>query len=108
MNYEMEGDIINPKFIKEKSNKDFLKVIANKASFVSQNEMYLEGNVRYTSNKFILESDKVNFDQLNFNASSEEKTLFISDNISIVSEGFKVEDKGNIISFKGKSKLKIK
>ena len=106
--YDIEADIINPKFVKEKSNKDYLKVIANKASFLSESKMFLEGDVKYKSNKFILESDKVDFDQINFNASSHEKTIFLSDKIQIDSEGFKVTEKGNIISFLGKSRLEIK
>ena len=56
----------------------------------------------------MLESDKVSFDQINFNASSNEKTFFKSKKLSIISEGFHVEDQGNLISFKGKSKLEIK
>ena len=50
--YGIEADIINPKFVKEKSNKDYLKVIANKASFLSESKMFLEGNVKYKSNNF--------------------------------------------------------
>ena len=105
--YGIDADILNPKFIKEKRNKDHLEVIAKKASFLTETEIFLEGNVKYASNNFVLESDKVNFDQENFNAFSDESTLFISEKVSIRSEGFKVEDKGTIILFKGKSHLII-
>lgn len=106
--YKTDVDIINPRFIKEKSNNNNLEVVAKKASFLSENKMLLEGDVKYSSKKFTLESDKVDFDQINFNASSNQKTLFKSNNISIASEGFKVKDKGNMISFVGKSFIKIK
>ena len=107
-NINFEADIVNPKFIKEKLNDSNLEVIAKKASFINENEILLEGDVRYSSDNFMLESDKVSFDQINFNASSNEKTFFKSKKLSIISEGFHVEDQGNLISFKGKSKLEIK
>lgn len=103
-----EADIVNPKFVKEKLNDNNLEVIAQKASFINENEILLEGDVKYSSDNFMLESDKVSFDQINFNASSNEKTYFKSKKLSIISEGFHVEDQGNLISFKGKSKLEIK
>ena len=105
--YKTEVDVINPRFIKEKSNNNNLEIVAKKASFLSKNEMFLEGEVKYSSKKFILESDKVNFDQKNFNASSNQKTLFKSNNILIGSEGFEVKDRGNMIIFKGKSYIEI-
>lgn len=105
--YKTEVNVINPRFIKEKSNNNNLEIIAKKARFLSKNEMFLEGEVKYSSKKFILESDKVNFDQINFDASSNQKTLFKSNNILIASEGFEVKDKGNKIFFKGKSYIEI-
>ena len=107
INYEVDADIVNPKFIKEKINKDYLEVLAKKASFINESEMFLEGEVKYTSNNFTLESDKVNFDKNNFDAYSNEKTSFFSEKVSIKSQGFTVGDKGDIISFKGKSSLII-
>ena len=64
--------------------------------------------MKYSSDNFLLESDKVSFDKINFNASSNERTFFKSKKISIIAEGFNVEDQGNLVSFKGKSKLEIK
>ena len=63
-NYDFEADIINPKFIKEKLNDSNLEVIAKKASFIGENEILLEGNVKYSSDNFLLESDKVSFDKI--------------------------------------------
>ena len=105
---EKDADIINPKFIKEKINKDFLEVIAKKASFLSENSMFLEGNVEYSSNNFILKSDKVNFNKLNFDAKSNENTRFESKKISIASHGFEIKEKGNVVHFNGKNIVKIK
>tara|TARA_B100001123_G_C15299494_1_gene1020508 strand:+ start:1459 stop:1902 length:444 start_codon:yes stop_codon:yes gene_type:complete len=108
IDYEYGVDIVNPKFIKDKKNKDQLKVTANKAIFLSDRKILLDGEVKYASNNFTLESNKVNFDKINFDANSEENTLFISEKVSIKSEGFNVENKGNDILFIGKSKLEIK
>ena len=99
--------MINPKFLKEKKDNNYLKVVAKKASFISDNKIFLEGNVKYSSNNFILESNKVNFDQDNFEAYSNEKTVFKSDKIFVTSQGFKIKDRGNIISFIGKCQLTI-
>ena len=106
--YKADVDIINPRFTKEKSNKENLEVIAKKASFLSKNKMFLEGNVKFKSNDFILESDMVNFNQLSFNASSNQKTFFKSKKLEINSNGFQVTNKGDIINFKGKSSITIK
>ena len=92
IDYKAEADIVNPRFIKEKSKDNSLEVIAKKAS---------------SSEKFILESDMVNFNKMSFNASSNEKTLFKSEKVFIAAEGFEVKDKGNIISFIGKSHIEI-
>lgn len=107
IDYKAEADIVNPRFIKEKSKDNSLEVIAKKASFLSKDKMFLEGNVKYSSEKFILESDMVNFNKMSFNASSNEKTLFKSEKVFIAAEGFEVKDKGNIISFIGKSHIEI-
>ena len=107
LDYEIGADLINPKFLKEKKDNNYLKVVAKKASFISDNKIFLEGNVKYSSNNFILESNKVNFDQDNFEAYSNEKTVFKSDKIFVTSQGFKIKDRGNIISFIGKCQLTI-
>ena len=107
IDYKAEADIVNPRFIKEKSKDNSLEVIAKKASFLSKDKIFLEGNVKYSSNNFILESNKVNFDQDNFEAYSNEKTVFKSDKIFVTSQGFKIKDRGNIISFIGKCQLTI-
>jgi len=107
LDYEIGADLINPKFLKEKKNNNYLKVVAKKASFISDSEIFLEGDVKYSSNNFILESNKVNFDQDNFEAYSSEKTLFRSNKIFVTSQGFRIKDRGNVISFIGKCKLTI-
>jgi len=107
-NHKADIDIINPRFTKEKKNKDNLEVVAKKASYLSKDKMFLEGEVNYKSNEFTLESDMVSFNRLNFDASSKQKTYFKSKKISIEAEGFKVINKGDIISFTGKSLIIIK
>ena len=105
--FRSDVDIINPRFTKEKSNKDNLEVIAKKASFISKNRIFLEGDVKFKSSEFILESDMKNFNQVSFDASSEEKTFFKSKKLQITSNGFDVKNKGEIINFKGKSNILI-
>ena len=105
--FKADVDIINPRFTKEKSNKDNLEVVAKKASFVSKNKIFLEGDVKFKSSEFVLESDMVNFNQINFDASSNHKTFFKSKKLEIVSNGFNVKNKGDIISFTGKSNINI-
>tara|TARA_B110000014_G_C19978639_1_gene506704 strand:+ start:182 stop:625 length:444 start_codon:yes stop_codon:yes gene_type:complete len=106
--YKADIDIINPRFTKEKKDKENVEVVAKKASYLSKNRMFLEGEVNYKSNEFTLKSDMVNFNQLNFDASSKQKTYFKSKKMSIESEGFEVINKGDIISFMGKCLIKIK
>ena len=51
IDYDLKEGIVNPKFIKEKKNKDRLKVEADQASFVTKDKIFLEGAVKYFSDK---------------------------------------------------------
>ena len=48
------------------------------------------------------------FNKKTFVASSQDNAKFISDNTSIDSAGFDIIENGNIINFKGKTKLVLK
>ena len=107
IDYGKSADIVNPKFVKQKNNKEQIEVIAKKASFLSETKMFLEGNVKYQSDEFTLESDNVSFDQISFDAISNDNTIFKSEKINITSEGFQILQKGTKITFSGKSRIEI-
>ncbi len=101
------ADITNPKF-SINSNKQKISITANKANFLTENEILLEKNVIFKSNKFQIFSDNVIFDKKNLVASSGNNARFISKNTLIESNGFDIIENGNIINFRGKTKLKLK
>ena len=101
------SDISEPKFsINSKEQK--ITVTANEGNFLTDNEIVLEKNVIFKSKKFKIYTDNVVFNKKTLVASSKKKSKFISDNTSIDSYGFDIIDNGNIINFKGKTKLVLK
>ena len=101
------SDILEPKFsINSKEKK--ISVTANEGNFLTENEIVLEKNVIFKSNKFKIYTDNVVFNKKTLVASSQDKAKFISDNTSIDSAGFDIIENGNIINFKGKTKLVLK
>ena len=101
------SDISEPKFsINSKEEK--ISVTANQGNFLSEDEIILEKNVIFKSNKFKIYTDNVIFNKKTLVASSQNKSKFISDNTSIDSAGFDIIENGNIINFKGKTKLILK
>ena len=102
-----KADITNPKF-SINSNKQKISITANKANFLTEDEILLEKNVIFKSNKFQIFSDNVIFDKKNLVASSGDNAIFKSKNTLIESNGFDIIENGNIINFKGKTKLKLK
>ena len=101
------SDISKPKFsINSKEQK--ISVTANEGNFLTEDEIALEKNVIFKSNKFKIYTDNVVFNKKTLVASSQDKSKFISDNTSIDSAGFDIIENGNIINFKGKTKLVLK
>ena len=101
------SDILEPKFsINSKKQKIF--VTANEGNFLNKDEIVLEKNVIFKSNKFKIYTDNVVFNKKTFVASSQDNSKFISNNTSIDSAGFDIIENGNIINFKGKTKLVLK
>ena len=101
------SDISEPKFsINSKEKK--ISVTANEGNFLTEDEIALEKNVIFKSNKFKIYTDNVVFNKKTLVASSQDKAKFISDNTSIDSAGFDIIENGNIINFKGKTKLVLK
>ena len=101
------SDISEPKF-SINSNKQKISVTANEGNFLTEDEIILEKNVIFKSNKFKIYTDNVVFNKKTLVASSKDESKFISDNTSIDSAGFDIIENGNIINFKGKTKLVLK
>lgn len=101
------ADISKPKF-SINSNKQKISVTANEGNFLTENEIMLEKNVIFKSDKFKIYSDNVLFNKKSLIASSKNKSKFVSDKTSIDSNGFDIIENGNIINFKGKTKLTLK
>jgi hypothetical protein len=104
---EKTSDISEPKFsINSKEQK--ITLTANEGNFLTNNEIVLEKNVIFKSKKFKIYTDNVVFNKKTLVASSQDKSKFISNNTSIDSAGFDIIENGNIINFKGKTKLVLK
>lgn len=101
------ADITKPKF-SINSNKQKISVTANEGNFLTEDKILLEKNVIFQSDKFKIYSDNVIFNKKNLVASSKNKSRFVSENASINSIGFDIIENGNIINFKGKTKLILK
>ena len=101
------SDISEPKF-SINSKKQKISVTANEGNFLTEDEIVLEKNVIFKSNKFKIYTDNVVFNKKTFVASSQDNSKFISNNTSIDSAGFDIIENGNIINFKGKTKLVLK
>ena len=104
---EKTSDISEPKFsINSKEQK--ISVTAKEGNFLTEDEIVLEKDVIFKSNKFKIYTDNVVFNKKTFVASSQDESKFISNNTSIDSVGFDIIENGNIINFKGKTKLVLK
>ena len=104
---EQTSDISEPKFsINSKEQK--ISVTAKEGNFLTEDEIVLEKNVIFKSNKFKIYTDNVVFNKKTLVASSQDKSKFISNKTSIDSAGFDIIENGNIINFKGKTKLVLK
>ena len=101
------SDISEPKF-SINSKKQKISVTANEGNFLTEDEIILEKNVIFKSNKFKIYTDNVVFNKKTLVASSQDESKFISKNTSIDSVGFDIIENGNIINFRGKTKLVLK
>ena len=99
-------DILNPKFTINNAN-EIITIQAEKGNFLNKNNIVLENNVVFKSDKFKIYSSKVLFDKKNQTAYSKKNSTFISEGTTIESKGFKITDKGNTIQFNGKTKIML-
>jgi len=101
------ADISKPKFTINNETKK-IYVTANIGNFLNNNEILLKDNVRFKSNEFSIETEKVIFNRNNQTAQSKSKSLFKSKDTTISSDGFDIYDKGDRIVFYGKSFVSLK
>ena len=99
-------DILNPKFTINNAN-EIITVQAEKGNFLNKNNILLENDVVFKSDKFKIYSSKVLFDKKNQTAYSKKNSTFISEGTTIESKGFEITDKGNTIQFNGKTKIML-
>ena len=99
-------DILNPKFTINNAN-ELITIQAEKGNFLNKNNILLENNVVFKSDKFKIYSSKVLFDKKNQTAYSKKNSTFISEGTTIESKGFEITDKGNTIQFNGKTKIML-
>ena len=100
-------DISEPKFaINNESKKIY--ITAAQGNFINKDEVLLKENVRFKSNEFSIETEKVVFNRKAQTAKSKTKSIFKSKNATIASDGFNIHDKGNRIIFYGKSNIILK
>ena len=102
-----KADITKPKFAIS-SDKQKISITAKEGFFLTNDKIMLEKNVIFKSSRFKILSDNVIFNKKNLVASSDHESKFFSDNASIDSVGFDIIENGNIINFKGKTKLILK
>ncbi len=102
-----KADITKPKFAIS-SDKQKISITAKEGFFLTNDKIMLEKNVIFKSSRFKILSDNVIFNKKNLVASSDHKSKFFSENASIDSVGFDIIENGNIINFKGKTKLILK
>ena len=97
-----DTDISEPKFAINNDSKK-IYITAGKGNFLNRDEVLLKDNVRFKSNDFSIETENVIFNRNKQTAQSKTKSLFKSENATISSDGFNIDDNGNNIIFYGKS-----
>tara|TARA_B100001057_G_scaffold392380_1_gene400918 strand:+ start:218 stop:667 length:450 start_codon:yes stop_codon:yes gene_type:complete len=100
-------DISEPKFTINNFSKK-IYITAKEGNFLNKNEILLQDNVKFKSNDFIIETEKVIFNRNQQTAQSTSKSLFKSENTIIISNGFDIYEKGNKIIFYGNSSIILK
>ena len=102
-----KADIDLPRFTINNEEKK-IYVSAKEGNFLSDNNVLLSKNVRFKSNDFSIETEKVVFNRMEQTANSKSKSLFKAKNTIISSDGFNIFDKGDKIVFYGKSFIVLK
>ena len=98
------SDLIKPKFSINRK-KDKITVSANEGNFVTKDKILLNNEVEFKTKNFKITSNKATFNKKHQTASSDTFTEFKSEGTMISSQGFNITNSGDIISFKGKTKI---
>ena len=98
------SDLIKPKFSINRK-KENITVSANEGNFVTKDKILLNNKVEFKTENFKITSNKATFNKKNQTASSDTFTEFQSDGTNISSQGFNITNSGDVISFKGKTKI---
>lgn len=107
INSTFNADISEPKFAINNDSKK-IYITASQGNFINKDEVLLNKNVRFKSNDFSIETEKVIFNRDKQTAKSKTKSMFKSKNATITSDGFNIHDKGNKIIFYGNSYIILK
>ena len=102
-----KADISEPKFSINNDSKK-IYITASEGNFINKDEVLLKENVRFKSNDFSIETEKVIFNRNKQTAKSKTKSMFKSKNATITSNGFNIHDNGNKIIFYGNSYIILK
>ena len=100
-------DIEEPKFAMNNNTKK-IYITANEGNFLNEDEILLKDNVKFKSDDFSIETEKVIFNRDKQTAKSETRSFFKSSNTMISSDGFNIHDDGNKIIFYGNSIIVLK
>ena len=100
-------DITDPRFAINGDNQKIL-VSAKEGNFIDTNKILLQREVKFKSNNFSIETEKVIFDRKAQTAESKSFSKFNSEKTEISSEGFNIYDNGNKINFNGNSVIILK
>ena len=100
-------DISEPKFAINNETKK-IYITAKEGNFLGKDKILLTDNVKFKSNDFSIETENVIFDRSKETAQSKTKSLFQTENTTISSDGFDINDKGNKIIFYGNSYILLK
>ena len=100
-------DITNPSFTIN-NGEEKISISANNGNFLNKNKILLKNNVFFKSSNFTLLSDEVTYDKKQQTAVSKSTSKFESKGTEIISEGFSITEKGDIILFNGKTSLILK
>ena len=100
-------DISEPKFAINNETKK-IYITAKEGNFLGKDKILLTDNVKFKSNDFSIETENVIFDRSKETAQSKTKSLFQTENTTISSDGFDINDKGNKIIFYGNSHILLK
>ncbi len=98
------SDLVKPKF-SIKGKKDSISVSANHGNFITKDKILLKNKVKFETKNFKIISNQATFNKKNQTASSNTFTEFESKGAKISSQGFNITNSGNVIYFKGKTKI---